>query len=520
MTEAKTATLGAIRLVGARLLVGVMAAGALATLAAGLATGSPATIPAMIMCAVVLTLPVWQVITRRVDAGARIVMGITAPLIPAALLAVLSGHPWQIDIHMAFFAMLAVLVALCDWRAILAGTLVTALHHLILNFAAPVFVFGADPGLGRVVLHAVIVLVEAGVLMWTANQLVFLIGQSKSAIDAAAALQAASDVQQERNRLVIDNVRAAFARLSDGDLTVRIETEFDPEQEPLRLDFNDAITELEAMMRALVDSVDRIDGTTIEITQAAGDLASRTEREAATLEHTAAAASRSSSAVKDVAVRAAESERLFGVAFAAAEDGDKIVSDAKAAMSEIARSSDAIGDIVGLIDGIAFQTTLLALNAGVEAARSGDAGRGFAVVATEVRALAEKAGMAAAEIKKLIGASADQIDRGVELVERAGATVRGIVDRFAEVRSHIADIAGSTDAQAEAINTVNVAIRNIDGVTQQNAAMAEQSSAATQSLATDIKRLSALTRRFRFDQGTDFEDERHMMPERGVRRAA
>lgn len=520
MTETKTATLEAIRMVGARLLVGVMAVGAMATGAVGLATGSPATLTATIICVLVLVLPVWQVFRRRIDASARIVMGITAPLIPAAMLAVLSGHPWQIDIHMAFFAMLALLVALCDWRAILAGTLVTAVHHLILNFVAPVLVFGHDPGLARVILHAVIVLVEAGVLMWTANQLVFLIHQSQNAIDGATALQAASDLQQARNQLVIDNVRAAFARLSDGDLTVRIDTDFDTEHEPLRLDFNAAIAEIEMMMRTLVELVERIDETTVEITQAAGDLASRTEREAATLEHTAVAASRSSSAVKDVAIRAAESERLFGVAFAEAENGDKIVSDAKAAMAEIARSSDAIGDIVGLIDGIAFQTTLLALNAGVEAARSGEAGRGFAVVATEVRALAEKAGLAAAEIKTLISASANQIDRGVTLVERAGATVRGIVDRFGEVRSHVADIAGSTDQQAAAIDTVNVAIRNIDGVTQQNAAMAEQSSAATQSLANDIKQLSALTRRFRFDDGTDAGDGHPAVRNRVMHRAA
>lgn len=491
-------SLETMRMMGSRILVAIMAAGTIGTLVAGLVLGGEHTLAGTAICVAAMALPAWNLARGRSDVTARLSLGIAAPLVPAGMLFAMAGHPWQGDIHMAFFAVIAALVILCDWRTILAATLVTAVHHLATSFVAPVFVFGGEASLGRVVLHAVIVLVEAGVLMWTANALVKLLETSGTALaDAESAHKQVMSSQAARAQ-VIDDVRAGFERLAGGDLTARLNRAFDAEYEPLRNDFNATASQLEAMMSQLASAIDSIQSTTHEITSASDDLSRRTERQAATLEETAAAATQSSSAVKHVASRAGESDKLFGAVFAEAEAGDAVVSDAKRAMEEIAKSSEAINSIVGLIDGIAFQTTLLALNAGVEAARSGEAGRGFAVVAIEVRSLAEKAAAAAAEIKGLITTSANQIAQGVTLVDRAGETVRQIVNRFGEVRSLVGEIAQSTEQQAGALDTVNAAIREIDKVTQSNAAMVEQSTAATRSLASDVAGLTALTRKFSF----------------------
>ncbi|MBX9815957.1 MAG: hypothetical protein A4S12_12270 [Proteobacteria bacterium SG_bin5] len=495
----KLLNLAAMRAIGARVLVALLALGALVTVATGWAIGSPTLAAASVLALAAVALPAWNLRRGRTGAAARITLGVAAPLLPAALLLVLAGHPWQLDMHMLFFAVIAALVILCDWRAIVAATLVTALHHLLLDFVAPVYVFGGVGSIARVLLHAVIVLVEAGVLIWTADALVRVLTTAEQATADAEAAHAAIEAEAAARSGVIVAVREGLGELAAGNLTARITQMFDPAYEALRTDFNAAAEQLQTTMHGLVEAIGSIETSIAEIGSAAEDLSHRTERQAATLEETAAAATESNQAVQAVVARTGESDRLFSAVLAEAEASDTVVGNAKAAMSEIAKSSQAITAIVGLIDGIAFQTTLLALNAGVEAARSGEAGRGFAVVATEVRALAEKAAGAAAEIKQLIATSAGQIDRGVKLVEQAGTTVRHIVDRFGAVRGLIGEIARSSEAQAQAVATVSGAIREIDKVTQSNAAMVEQSSAATRSLAGDVARLTALTRQFQFE---------------------
>lgn len=491
-------TLDHLRDVGARTLVALMGAGVLAVLATGLVIGSDHIWPATALALAAMVMPTYNLIRKDVGVSARIVTGIAAPLVPAALVFVSRGHPWQIDMHLIFFAVLAALVIMCDWRPIIAATVVTAAHHLVLNLVGPQFVFDGGANLGRVLLHAVVVLVETGILSWTAVKLVALLDQSQKAIEVAEHAQAQSEAMQRENATVIAEMGGALERLSQGDLTVRIARHFGSDHESLRHSFNQTVTQLEDMLGMLVGAIESVRHHIAEISSGSDDLARRTESQAASLEETAAATALANTAVTDVAQRVRESDTLFTIASTEAQRGHENVTAAKAAMESIAQSAGAIGGIVGLIDGIAFQTTLLALNAGVEAARSGEAGRGFAVVATEVRNLAEKAGEAAAEIKKLIQDSSEQIARGVKLVEATDSSVNATLNRVLSIRTLITEIADTAGRQVELMSTVDSAIHDIDKVTQQNAAMVEASNTAARALANEASRLTELTSQFHF----------------------
>lgn len=511
-------TLDQLRAVGAKTLVALMWLGVVAVFATGYAVGSDHLWPGTIAALAAVLLPTVNLLRRENGPSARIVTGIAAPLIPAALVFVSRGHPWQIDMHMAFFAVLAALVILCDWRAILAGTAVTAVHHLALNFVGPQFVFDDGASLARVVLHAVIVVIESAILIWTAVKLVALLDQSREAAQTAEAAHSEAVTLQQTNARVIAEMRSALDRLSQGDLTVRVETPFGGGHDELRQSFNQTVDQLEAMLSSLVGAIENLHSNIAEISGGSDDLARRTERQAASIEETAAATALATNAVNDVARRVGESDALFTVASTEAQRGHDVVTATKEAMEKIAQSSVAIGGIVGIIDGIAFQTTLLALNAGVEAARSGEAGRGFAVVATEVRNLAEKAAEAAAEIKTLIRDSSEQIARGVKLVDQTDNSVNATLNRIVSIRTLVSDIAASASQQVESMATVDSAIREIDKVTQQNAAMVEESTAAARALANEAARLTDLTNKFHFEAAAEPNDS--LPAEEWHRRAA
>ncbi len=290
-----------------------------------------------------------------------------------------------------------------------------------------------------------------------------------------------------------------LGKLAHGDLRARIDSPFPPAFEALRQDFNAALLRLNATLTAIQTGASTMQSGTEEIASAADDLSRRTEQQAASLEETAAALDEIAATVKRATSDARQAASVVANAKSEAERSGDVVARAVAAMGEIEKSSGQIGQIIGVIDEIAFQTNLLALNAGVEAARAGEAGRGFAVVAQEVRALAQRSADAAKEIKTLISNSSRQVASGVDLVGQTGQTLTRIVAEVVQVDRLVNDIARSSEEQATGLAQVNTAVNHMDQVTQQNAAMVEEATAATHSLLTEARDLTRRVGEFSID---------------------
>ncbi|MFV2035409.1 MAG: methyl-accepting chemotaxis protein [Halocynthiibacter sp.] len=313
---------------------------------------------------------------------------------------------------------------------------------------------------------------------------------------------------------VVESLRAGLSRLADGDLTQQIDTEFSQEYEQLRDDFNAAVAKLNDSISTLTENADNIRSGAGEISQAADDLSRRTENQAATLEETAAALDVLTASVHSAAEGATQADSAVGAARQEAEASGHVVRDAVTAMEEIQNSADQISQIIGVIDDIAFQTNLLALNTGVEAARAGDAGRGFAVVASEVRALAQRSSEAAKEIKTLISTSSQHVETGVGLVSNAGEALNKIAASVTQISSLVSDIAASSKEQATGLSEINTGVNQLDQVTQQNAAMVQQSTAASHRLRQEADDLGEIIGRFPVNSTTR-TDERKMVNHKG-----
>jgi methyl-accepting chemotaxis protein len=291
-------------------------------------------------------------------------------------------------------------------------------------------------------------------------------------------------------------LRTALTALAEGRLRERIETPFPPSYEPLRTDFNAAARQLAEALQSICVCAEAIDQGARDIAAGTEDLSRRTEQQAASLEETAAALDEITATVSGTAAGSADARAAVEAARGAGKASGEVMRRTMEAMGRIEGSSHEILQIIGVIDEIAFQTNLLALNAGVEAARAGDAGRGFAVVASEVRALAQRSGTAAKEIKALIVGSDQQVRDGVALVSRTGEALARIDEHVGHVTQIVAAIASSCQEQATGLAQVNAAINQMDEVTQRNAAMVEESTEAAGTLSQEGRRLTDLLGRF------------------------
>ncbi|MGV1794607.1 methyl-accepting chemotaxis protein [Rhizobium sp. A37_96] len=543
-----------------------------------------------------------------------------------ALLIATRGHPWQTDIHMAFFAALAISALMYDIRVILLGAALVAVHHLGLGLSLDTLVFYGGGSLGRVILHAVILVLETVALVWTIAQTHKLLSiaryneeQARTEADRATGLVAAARdaqgkitaisraqavieftpegeiltanenflstlgyqlpeivgrhhgmfvdpayqhspayaafwqrlrsgefVAEEFKRFgkggrevwiqasynpifdedgkvtkvvkfatditgrvrAVNEIGAGLGQVADGNLTCKIVEPFIPALDTLRLDFNNSVEILRKALQSVEQNALSIDGAASEVSSAAHDLSKRTERQAASVEETAAALSQITATVGNAAKRAEEAGGVVARTSASAEKSGAIVQQAVKTMGEIERSSRAIGSITDMMDEIAFQTNLLALNAGVEAARAGDAGKGFAVVAQEVRELAQRSANAAKEIKALIAKSDHEVKSGVTLVGETGTALQAIIADVQEISGHVVAIVKASHEQSASLGEINIAVNSIDQGTQQNAAMVEETSAASGNLASQAEQLKDLLANFRLEPGREGSHQR------------
>jgi methyl-accepting chemotaxis protein len=485
------------------------------------ACGAPILAPALSA----LLIAVGAFVTARWDRGgdlARLVAGVALMASISILVGTFAGQKVQVDLHMYYFAALALLVATCDWKVIVAGAATVAVHHIILNFLIPSLIYPGGSDIFRLALHAVILLLEAGVLIWLARTLEQMFTLVRAQVEraeanqlvaeknglaaqeaAARADQAHLSQEQERRQVARDDeatlhsLASALEHLAHGDLTYRIATPLPAKSEALRRDFNAAIEKMERAMLAVSTSAEGIGAGATDISSATNNLSRRTEQQASGLADGATALGEITTAVRNTADRVSYARNVVCSATDVAAHSAEIVSQAVKAMNGIETSAGEIGQIIGVIDEIAFQTNLLALNAGVEAARAGDAGKGFAVVASEVRALAQRSAQAAKEIKALISTSTQHVAAGVQYVGKTGDTLEAIARKVSELDGLVADIAAAAQDQMLGLNQVNATINHMDQVTQQNAAMVEQTSAACQNLTAETRTLAQLLATFK-----------------------
>ncbi|MDF8332136.1 methyl-accepting chemotaxis protein [Novosphingobium cyanobacteriorum] len=329
------------------------------------------------------------------------------------------------------------------------------------------------------------------------------IGRALQAIKEAIARRSRDEAEArlEVQQRMVGGLATGLADLRDGKLDCRIEHAFPPEYEGLRHDFNQTVEALAGVIAEVVQGAQNVRTAASEIASAASDLSGRTESQAAALEESAAAVRQLTESVRDTARTAGEARLVAGDASKDAGQSGEMMIRAVSAIEEIARSSARMGEIVSLIEGIAFQTNLLALNAGVEAARAGESGKGFAVVANEVRALAQRSADAAAEITGIIKTSEQEVADGVQLIGQTQSALQGIVQHTARLSDMIGAIAASTGEQSSAINQVNTVVGEMDRITQQNAALVEESTAASQHLSAAAVNLLQMVQRFDLGRG-------------------
>jgi methyl-accepting chemotaxis protein len=314
------------------------------------------------------------------------------------------------------------------------------------------------------------------------------------------AVQERTDEAARQLQLATDSLADGLHKMAAGDLTIQIETKFAAALEPLRKNFNLSVEQLGEALLAVSSSSYNMGNSTAELATAADNLSRRTEQQAATLEETSAALMQITQRVQKTTEETENVHRVVTTSRSDAEHAENVVNKAIEAMTRIDQSSQSISKIVDMINSIAFQTNILALNASVEAARAGETGRGFAVVAGEVRNLAHQSAEAVKEISALISSSSEQVKAGVSSVVETGDVLQRIVAHVNTISDLIANIAGAAHDQATSISQLNVAVSSMEQTTQQNAAIAEESAAASHTLAMQAEELEKLVRQFELNQ--------------------
>ena len=401
------------------------------------------------------------------------------------------GHPWQADMHMQFFAALAILAIYCNWRAIMCFTAIVAVHHLVLNFILPTAIFPGGSDLARVVVHAAILVTSAAVLIVNAQLVTNSFAQADEqrrivaqALDEAEALKeqnAANHAKETRTKTrhisqqqrVVSEIEAGLNRLANGDFTQPIvsapDDPFPEEYDALRHAFNDTLQQLESVISNVELVSDAIDSDASDIERTASEVDAHAEMQAALMAASSVALQEMIERIKrDISAansantesRANEDQAVLGAA---------IVTEAIETMRAVEKSTANIAGIIDVIEEIALQTNLLALNAGVEAARAGDVGKGFAVVATEVRGLAERAAGSASEIRALISRSEAHVKDGVVRVRMTGDALQSINGRAAVIRKAINQLASALDQQRSDLTEIKSTFDKADRLTRKTA---------------------------------------------------
>jgi methyl-accepting chemotaxis protein len=386
----------------------------------------------------------------------RILMPLSVSSLVALHIQVSAG---MLEFHFGVFITLALMMVYLDWRPILISAGFFAVHHVgfdRLQDAGWGLYCLSEPSFGIILIHAGYVVVQ------TLFQTVFVV-RLANRVRGNAEVSMLADQLQDQGRIVLDVSRI-------------------PVEATTAVEMKKVIERIAQAMQEVRNAALGIGSASAEVARGSEDLSMRTEQAASSLEETASSMEEITATVRQSADTARQANQMAGTAARAAAHGGQVVQEVVTTMAEINQSSQKIADIIGVIDGIAFQTNILALNAAVEAARAGEQGRGFAVVAQEVRTLAQRSANAAKEIKELIDTSVSRVQAGTELVARAGSSMQDIVQGVERVSQLIGEISTSATEQSDGVAQVNIAVGQLDQMTQQNAALVEESAAAAESL--------------------------------------
>ena len=430
-------------------------------------------------------------------------------IIVGVLVYQMRGSAWQLDAHMYFFAAFSITAILVRWRPLILFAAVVAVHHLVLNFALTEAVFPGTADLGRVVLHAVVLIAQAVPLVLLVVHLSNLFGHAERALSDAKTAEAGQQsaaaeqaVLQAALARVVADLTTALSQIAAGNLTARIPNAaanpFPPANLALLQQFDDFAEVLETTIRSVADEATELYASSGQLAQVAQGMSSRAESQSDTLQRSSGTLTDLTRSIGNTARLVAKANEAMKSTLSDAEVGASILTEAVGAMARIEESSSKISQIVDVIDDISFQTNLLALNAGVEAARAGEAGRGFAVVAAEVRQLAQRATDSARDIRGLIAESGAKVAEGSKVVARTAQSLRSLNARSQEAGGVIAEIAGMAQQQATDLTTVAGDLRSLEQATQESAAIAEQSTAASITLHDQAERLNTLLAGFNF----------------------